>query len=253
MLIICSECKKEYSDQAKNCPHCGAITSQNKYISSNMRRNYNDNFNQNNNISSNGCGVVLMIIIALILTFVGAKLFFGILGSWGINKDTITSTFKEAWEENTFWADDTSSNSSFFSDDRTYNVGEKITTDKFEITVTNVEEKSTISSSSGSSSAGDDNTFVCVKLKIKNICGKSLGIISHPTFNLVDSKDISYYQEFLASLQYLVEVGAGNQPDLDPGVTIYDVGVFKIDKKYYDQNSFNLKISADETILVKIK
>ena len=252
MLIICSECGKEYSDQAKSCPHCGAITSQNKYISSNMRRNYN-NINQNNNIGNSGCAVVLMIIIALILTFVGAKLFFGSLGKLGINKDTITSTFKEAWEENSFWTDDTSLNSPFFSNDKTYNIGEKITTDKFEITVTNVEERSTISSSSGNSSAGEGNTFVCVKLKIKNICGKSLGILSHPTFNLVDSKDTNYYQEFLASLQYLVEVGAGNQPDLDPGVTIYDVGVFKIDKKYYDQNSFNLKISADETILVKIK
>lgn len=40
MLIICSECGKEYSDQAKSCPHCGAITYQNRYISSNTKRNY---------------------------------------------------------------------------------------------------------------------------------------------------------------------------------------------------------------------
>lgn len=40
MLIICSECGKEYSDQAKSCPHCGAITSRNKYISNNSESNY---------------------------------------------------------------------------------------------------------------------------------------------------------------------------------------------------------------------
>lgn len=40
MLIICSECGKEYSDQAKSCPHCGAKTSQNRYISSNTRTRF---------------------------------------------------------------------------------------------------------------------------------------------------------------------------------------------------------------------
>ena len=44
MLIICSECGKEYSDQAKSCPHCGAITANNRYIyngtgSNNVNRN----------------------------------------------------------------------------------------------------------------------------------------------------------------------------------------------------------------------
>lgn len=65
MLIICSECGKEYSDQAKSCPHCGAITSQNRYISNNIGRSYI----KNRNSPSEGIGIVkiLLIIIAIII------------------------------------------------------------------------------------------------------------------------------------------------------------------------------------------
>lgn len=242
MLIICSECGKEYSDQAKNCPHCGAITAQNKYISSNMTGRNNIYQNNINGTNGSGCGVVLVLIIALILGFIGFKLFFGGLGKLGLDKDTMESTFKDIWEEDSFWTGDTTN--------KVYDIGEKITTDKFEITVTEVEEKSTVGTDT---SAGEGNTFVCVSIKVKNITGKSIGIVSQPTYHLADGKDINYYSEFLASLNYQVEKGHGNQPDLNPGVTIYDHEVFKIDKKYYAQNTFNLEIWAGETITVKIK
>lgn len=45
MIIICSECGKEYSDQANTCPHCGAITSQNRYISNNIQGTNSCNIN----------------------------------------------------------------------------------------------------------------------------------------------------------------------------------------------------------------
>lgn len=250
MLIICSECGKEYSDQAKTCPHCGAITSQNKYISNNIGGRNSNYSSQSNNINGSGCGTVLVIIIALILGFIGFKLFFGALSLLGLDKDTMESTFKDAWEQDFFGDSDNSSNSSLFSNDKVYNIGEKITTDEFEITVTDVEEKSTVGNDT---SAGDGNIFVCVTIRIKNITGKSMGIISQPNFNLVDGKDIDYYNDFFASLEYSIEKGTGNQPDLNPGVTIYDSQVFKIDKKYYNQNTFNLEIWAGKTILVKIK
>lgn len=253
MLIICSECGKEYSDQAKSCPHCGAITSQNRYISNNIRGrniNYPSQSNNINGTNVSGCGAVLIIIIALIGGFICLKLLFGFLGQIGLDKDTMESTFKNAWEEDSFWDSDTGSNLSLFSKDKVYNIGEKITTDEFEITVTDVEEKSTVGNDT---SAGDGNIFVCVTIKIKNITGKSMGIISQPNFNLVDGKDIDYYNDFFASLEYSIEKGTGNQPDLNPGVSIYDSQVFKIDKKYYNQNTFNLEIWAGKSILVKIK
>lgn len=65
MLIICSECGKEYSDQAKSCPHCGAITSQNRYISNNIGSSYM----KNKNSSSEGIEIVkiLLFIIAIVI------------------------------------------------------------------------------------------------------------------------------------------------------------------------------------------
>lgn len=82
MLIICSECGKEYSDQAKSCPHCGAITSQNRYISNSMRGNYNRNIdysNQNNNI---GAKLILAFFIIAGLLFFWSKIgFFDIIGN----------------------------------------------------------------------------------------------------------------------------------------------------------------------------
>lgn len=81
MLIICSECGKEYSDQAKSCPHCGAMTSQNRYISSNMKGSYNRNIdysNQNNNIVAKLFSAFLII---LGLLFVWSKIgLFDIIG-----------------------------------------------------------------------------------------------------------------------------------------------------------------------------
>ena len=261
MLIICSECGKEYSDQAKSCPHCGAITSQNRYISNNMRGSYNRNINyasQYNNINGtngSGCGVVLVIIIALILGFIGFKLFFGGLGQLGLDKDSMKSTFKDIWEDNSFWDSDTSSNSSVLSTNKVYNIGEKITTNKFEITVTNVEEKSIVGSRYMDESAGEGNTYVCCIIKIKNISNEPIGMFSQPSFNLIDDNNITYNIDVGASTLYSSEVVDTSKAisDLNPGVTVNDTGVFEIGKSYYTQNNFNLKISADKTILVRIK
>lgn len=58
MLIICSECGKEYSDQAKSCPHCGAITAQNKYIPNNSKKNYTQENNKGLAIAGFAIGIV---------------------------------------------------------------------------------------------------------------------------------------------------------------------------------------------------
>ena len=73
MLIICSECGKEYSDQAKRCPHYGAITSKNRYISNNIEGNYREN----RIIANEEIGIVKIIIIivtiAIAVFFIIAK------------------------------------------------------------------------------------------------------------------------------------------------------------------------------------
>lgn len=82
MLIICSECGKEYSDQAKSCPHCGAITSQNRYISSNMSGNNNRNINYSNQNNNIGVKLILAFFIIAGLLFFWSKIgFFDIIGN----------------------------------------------------------------------------------------------------------------------------------------------------------------------------
>ena len=66
MLIICSECGKEYSDQAKSCPHCGAITSQNKYISRDAKSKYTQNSNNSSSIVSLVCGIISFFVLPFI-------------------------------------------------------------------------------------------------------------------------------------------------------------------------------------------
>ena len=58
MLIICSECGKEYSDQAKSCPHCGAITAKNRYISNNINGNYVQENNKGLAIAGYAIGII---------------------------------------------------------------------------------------------------------------------------------------------------------------------------------------------------
>ena len=66
MLIICSECSKEYSDQAKNCPHCGAITSQNRYIPSNLKRNYTQENNKGLALAGFAIGIISLFIFPIL-------------------------------------------------------------------------------------------------------------------------------------------------------------------------------------------
>lgn len=66
MLIICSECGKEYSDQAKSCPHCGAITSKNRYISGNTKRNYTQENNKGLAIAGFTIGIITIFFLPIL-------------------------------------------------------------------------------------------------------------------------------------------------------------------------------------------
>lgn len=66
MLIICSECGKEYSNQAKSCPHCGAITAQNKYISNSTTRNYTQENNKGLAIAGYALGIISIFIFPIL-------------------------------------------------------------------------------------------------------------------------------------------------------------------------------------------
>lgn len=93
MLIICSECGKEYSDQAKSCPHCGALTSQNRYLSGYARRNYT----QENNKGLAIAGYVLGIISLFIFPILGVlSIVFGAI-AMGTNENNESWT-KAIWQ-----------------------------------------------------------------------------------------------------------------------------------------------------------
>ena len=253
MLIICSKCGKEYSNQAKSCPHCGTITSQNRYISNN--NNYQDKMHANNGINKStggsSCGAILAIVLLLGLFFIGYKLFFGALGELGIEKDDIKSSLEDAWNHDSKKSETKSS----YEYTKTYNIGDKITTNKFEITVTDVTERSKVGTQIFNESASDGNTFLCVRIKIKNISSEPIKTFSQPTFNLIDSKNVTYSSDISASAYYATEVNttANALSDLNPDVSVTDAYVFELGKSHYFQNTFNLKINADKTILVKIK
>lgn len=66
MLIICSECGKEYSNQAKSCPHCGAITAQNRYISNNTTYNYTQENNKVLAIAGYALGIISLFIFPIL-------------------------------------------------------------------------------------------------------------------------------------------------------------------------------------------
>lgn len=66
MLIICSECGREYSDQAENCPFCGAPTSQNRYIQNNAKRNYTQENNKGLAIAGFALGIISLFIFPIL-------------------------------------------------------------------------------------------------------------------------------------------------------------------------------------------
>ncbi len=168
-------------------------------------------------------------IIIVVLIIIGA------VSSGGDSSSTQNSANDESAAEATEQAEAT-----------TYQVNEPITTDKIEVTVTDVEERSQVGSQYLNEKASEGATLVVVNWKYKNISDKPIGSFSQPSIKLVDANGTEYEADLGKTSTYATEQELDNKvlSDLNPGITVKDAEVFEVSKESFAEGDWQLKVKV---------
>lgn len=136
---------------------------------------------------------------------------------------------------------------------KTYNIGETITTNGLEITVKKVQKANSISTQWATDTPSTGAIFVIVEYKYKNIGKEALNIFNSPSVSLHDTDSTEYTKDTTATLayesvmDYLDKIG----DSINPGITVNDAAVFEIAKEKLNTDGWIFSI-ADEDVKVKI-
>lgn len=135
-----------------------------------------------------------------------------------------------------------------------YSVGETITTDKFEITINNIQTKESVGGEYFSTDASDGGIYVCVDFEYKNISNQPISSFSCPKIKLKDSNGVTYESDINATAYYSTETNPDNKAlsDLNPGIKVSDSDVFEISKEEYAKGGFSIVVDAGKKFDVKI-
>lgn len=178
-----------------------------------------------------------------VLTVVLALVILGVIGSAGGKKNSTTTTTTNS-----------SSSQTAKKEEPVSKVGDVIKTDKFEITITSIEEKAKVGNQYISKSPSDGGTYIAVQWQCKNVSDKPIGSFSLPTIHLVDSNGTKYDADIDASGTFATEVKLDSKvlSDLNPGITVKNAGVFEISKETYQKGGWKLLINADKDVNVSV-
>lgn len=141
-----------------------------------------------------------------------------------------------------------------------YNIGDKITTSSYEITVKNIEERTKVGIPKYYKTVDDYYyTLVCSTIEIKNISNEPKRIYDYRPdfsmyFKLEDDNERTYYNDSTFTTYYQFEFDNLNSTQLTikPNETVTVQPVFKMDKSKYQNHTFYMNILGG-TALVKIQ
>jgi hypothetical protein len=131
-------------------------------------------------------------------------------------------------------------------------IGETVKTDKFEITIISIEERSQVGATYFSSKPSEGGTYIAINWKYKNISDKPIGMFSFPIISLIDGKGIKYSTDISATSSFATETDDDSKiaSDLNPGITVKDSKVFEISSELFAVGGWQLKIA--ENTFIKI-
>jgi len=134
-------------------------------------------------------------------------------------------------------------------------VGEKISTSKFDISVTSVTPRNSVGGEYFKEKAGQGAVFIVVNFNYKNISKEPIGSFSIPTLKIVDPNNVTYDSASGASIAYSSEINLDKKSlsDLNPGISQKDAEVFEVSKENWSKAGWKLLIDADKKIEVDIK
>ena len=207
-LVPCKACEKEIAKGVKKCPSCGKD-----------QRNW---FMKHK-----------------ILTTIGILLILSILGSLGDGNDVQEQAVTEPDVE-------VEAEAAEVAEEKIYKVGEAITADNLEVTVTVFEEMDVIGDPDFlGKKASDGGTLVALQYTMKNISDEPVGMFSYPTVSLLDEKDTKYSSDIDASSSYAVETEIDNSKifsDLNPDISVTDTAVYEVSKEKFSQGIWYVQI-----------
>lgn len=144
--------------------------------------------------------------------------------------------------------------------EESYNIGDKIVTSNYEITVKNIEERTKVGIPKYYRTVDDYYyTLVCATIELKNISSEPKRIYDYRPdfsmyFKLEDDSEYIYYNdsEYTTYYQYEFDNYNYSQLTVNPSETAVVEPVFKMDKSKYQNRTFYMNILGG-TALVKIK
>lgn len=139
-----------------------------------------------------------------------------------------------------------------------YNIGDKIVTSNYEITVKNIEERTKVGIPKYYRTVDDYYyTLVCATIEMKNTTNEPQRIYDYRPdfsiyFKLEDENERIYYNESEYTTYYQYEFDNFNYSEftIKPGETVTVTPVFKMDKSKYQNHTFYMNVLGK---LVKIQ
>lgn len=215
-LVECKACSKEIAKGVKKCIHCGKD-----------QRNW---FMRHKILSFIGIIVVISVISSL--------------GSGG-DSETASTTVSSS--------NSTETKATEKKEEVVYAVGDVITSDQLEVTVSKFEEKAEVGNQYMNKKASDGGTLVAIQYTIKNVSDEPVGMFDYPTVNLVDENGTEYDADIDASSYYAVETDIDNSKilsDLNPDISVTDTEVYEVSAERFAQGKWFIKI-GNEKVQIK--
>ena len=133
--------------------------------------------------------------------------------------------------------------------EKVYAVGEVVPTDQLEVTVSKIEERSSVGSQYVTKQASEGGIFVAIQYAMKNVSDEPVGMFDYPTIKLVDEKGTEYTSDIDASISYAVETDIDNSKvlsDLNPGISITDTEVYEISQESFASGQWFIEIDGQK-------
>lgn len=138
---------------------------------------------------------------------------------------------------------------------RTFNLGQPVNFEAFEITINTVEQRQQVGMSGAAAKASDGGTLVAVTYSLKNTGKKPLGMFDRPSLKLVDPSGQTYDPDINATMLFSVskEFSGKSISDLNPGITTKDGIVWEVSKEKFSKKDWTLALDGHDNSSISLQ
>ena len=138
--------------------------------------------------------------------------------------------------------------------DVTAKVGEKVSTEKYEIAVTTVFTIGTFGSEYAPQKPADGALFVVVKHSMKNISKEPQSVLL-TSVKLIDPQGVSYDSASGPTMMYKIDAGIDSKAlsKLNPGLSEKDATLFEVSRELWNKPGWKVIVDADKNVSFTLK